>query len=205
MKQRNSEHFPERNIYKHTTAGVETFTPDLNLANVFRVVSSAGALTVANPVNARDGQYIRIEVTSVGRNVINFGTSYLVNGAVIADGTHTGDRIVVYEGFYDADAGKFNVVKLVDKAGSAETDILTFVLDEQTGAATINATAHTVAIEVEAGTTVTALTPTVTVSEGASVSPLSGAATDFTSPVNYTVTAEDGTTQVWAVTVTVAS
>jgi hypothetical protein len=86
------------------------------------------------------------------------------------------------------------------------TDILTFVLDEQTGAATINATAHTVAIEVESGTTVTALEPTITLSHGATVDPESGEATDFTSPVVYTVTAEDETTeQEWTVTVTVAS
>jgi hypothetical protein len=53
---------------------------------------------------------------------------------------------------------------------------------------------------------VTALEPTITLSAGASVSPLSGVATDFTAAVDYTVTAEDGsTTQVWAVTVTVAT
>lgn len=85
------------------------------------------------------------------------------------------------------------------------TDIATFVLAEQTGAATIDAGAHTVAIEVETGTDVTDLVPTLTVSTGATVSPLSGVTQDFTSPVVYTVTAEDGTEQAWTVTVTVAS
>jgi hypothetical protein len=47
-----------------------------------------------------------------------------------------------------------------------------------------------------AGTDVIAFTPTITVSEGATVSPASGAVQDFSSAagVIYTVTAEDGTT-----------
>lgn len=86
-----------------------------------------------------------------------------------------------------------------------KTDVLTFVLAEQTGAATIDNTAHTIAIEVETGTTVTALVPSITVSPGAySSSPLSGVATDFTSPVEYTIEAADGSTQIYTVTVTVA-
>lgn len=83
------------------------------------------------------------------------------------------------------------------------TDILTFTLADQTGAATINATTHTVAIEVDYTATITSLTPTITLSYGATVIPLSGVARDFTSPLPYTVTAEDGVTvQEWTVTVT---
>ena len=47
----------------------------------------------------------------------------------------------------------------------------------------------------------TALKPTIEVSAGASVSPASGTAQDFTSPVVYTVTAQDGTTKIYTVTV----
>lgn len=46
------------------------------------------------------------------------------------------------------------------------------------------------------------LKPTILVSEGASISPASGVAQDFTNPVNYTVTAQDGSTKVWTVSVT---
>jgi hypothetical protein len=84
------------------------------------------------------------------------------------------------------------------------TDIVTFTLSEQTGSATINPTTHTVSIEVEYGTDVTDLTPTITVSSGAIIDPLSGVSQNFTSPVVYTVTAEDLTEQAWTVTVTVA-
>lgn len=89
---------------------------------------------------------------------------------------------------------------------STETDILTFVLAEQSGAAVIDAENHTVAIEVVNGTVVTALEPTVTLSAGATVVPASGAAQDFTAAVVYTVTAENGVAeQAWTVTVTVVA
>ena len=48
----------------------------------------------------------------------------------------------------------------------------------------------------------TALKPTIEVSAGATVSPASGTVQDFTSPVEYTVTAQDGTTtKIYTVTV----
>ena len=68
----------------------------------------------------------------------------------------------------------------------------------------INEGAKTITLAVPFGTDVTALVPTI-VSTGVSVSPTSGAAQDFTSQVNYTVTAEDASTQAYLVTVTVAA
>lgn len=85
-----------------------------------------------------------------------------------------------------------------------ENDILSFVLAEQTGAATIDSVLHTVAIEVANGTSVTALEPTIGVSLGASIDPNSGEAQDFTSPVVYTVESANAGSQTWTVTVTVA-
>lgn len=84
-----------------------------------------------------------------------------------------------------------------------ETEILAFELAESTGSATIDPAAGTVDIEVAYGTDLTALEPTITVSPGATIDPASGVAQDFSSPVDYTVTAENGTdTQIWTVTVT---
>ena len=85
-----------------------------------------------------------------------------------------------------------------------EANITSFVLDEQTGDAVINSTDHTIAIEVAAGTVVTSLKPTIELSYGATVTPDTAVAQDFSSAVTYTVTAEDETTnQAWVVTVTV--
>jgi hypothetical protein len=91
------------------------------------------------------------------------------------------------------------------------TDFLAYSFPEQTGAATIDTGAHTVAIEVANGTDVTGLIATfigsglsvVDVSDSVQVSGTT--ANNFTSPVVYTITAADGTTEEdWTVTVTVA-
>ncbi|MEQ9403326.1 MAG: T9SS type A sorting domain-containing protein [Cyclobacteriaceae bacterium] len=88
----------------------------------------------------------------------------------------------------------------VNEAFSAETDILSVELTNITTTVSIDATAHTVHVEVPEGTNLTSLTPTFTISEGAMVSPTG--AQDFSNPVTYTVTAEDGvTTQDWEVTI----
>ncbi|MDX2188714.1 MAG: lamin tail domain-containing protein [Bacteroidota bacterium] len=55
------------------------------------------------------------------------------------------------------------------------------------------------------GTNLTSLAPTITISPLATVSPNTGVARDFSSAVTYTVTAQDLSTQVYNVLVTVAS
>ncbi|MFB9754113.1 cadherin-like beta sandwich domain-containing protein [Paenibacillus hodogayensis] len=88
---------------------------------------------------------------------------------------------------------------------SGANDIVGFTLAEQTGAATIQAATHSVAIEVADGTNLSSLAPTVAVSPHATVSPASGATVNFSNgPVSYTVTAQNGATQVWTVTVSEA-
>jgi len=59
-----------------------------------------------------------------------------------------------------------------------------------------------ITVTVPFGADVESLTPSIT-HTGASVSPASGAARDFTFPVDYTVTAADGTTKIYTVTVIV--
>jgi hypothetical protein len=68
---------------------------------------------------------------------------------------------------------------------------------------TIDEAAKKIAVTVPYGTDVGNLTPTVTVSTGAVVAPLSGMPQNFTNPVPYIVTAEDGSFVTYTVTVTV--
>jgi len=89
-----------------------------------------------------------------------------------------------------------------DYGSQSETNILSFSLSQQTGSATINTTNHTVFIEVAYGTNVTSLTPSITVSQEATISPASGVTRNFSSPVSYTVS-NSGASQVWTVTVVV--
>lgn len=70
--------------------------------------------------------------------------------------------------------------------------------------ATIDEGAKTITCIVPFNTNLINLVPSITVSDKASVSPASAAVQDFTKQVSYTVTAEDGSTQVYKVTVTLA-
>ena len=83
---------------------------------------------------------------------------------------------------------------------SDEKAIISFEIDGIRG--NINQNDHTIVIELPFGSTETALTPTVVVSPGADYSPKTEQ--DFTEPVTYTVTAADGSTQEYIVTVTMA-
>lgn len=84
-----------------------------------------------------------------------------------------------------------------------EKSILSFVINEVPG--DINEISKTVALSLPFGTDITQLVPTIEVSEGATVDPASGEAQDFTEPVVYMVTAINGTTAFYTVTVTVDS
>ena len=62
---------------------------------------------------------------------------------------------------------------------------------------------HSVSLEVEKETDLSTLSPSIELSEGASIDPGNDRVTDFNAPVVYTVTAEDGVSvQNWTVTVT---
>lgn len=99
------------------------------------------------------------------------------------------------------------VVAVSKEDAATGNDILSFRFEslDPTVNGMVSAADHTVSAEVPSGTDVSALVPTITVSSLATISPESGVAQDFSSPVSYTVTAEDGVSQVWTVTVEVAA
>ena len=82
---------------------------------------------------------------------------------------------------------------------SSAKAITSFVIDGKAG--TLNEGAHTIGVTLPESTTVTALSPVIEISDKASVSPASGASQDFTNSLTYTVTAEDGSSQAYEVTV----
>jgi uncharacterized repeat protein (TIGR02543 family) len=92
-----------------------------------------------------------------------------------------------------------NGLQVIDAAdlASPENQMLSFSLPGVT--AVINETAKTVTCSMYGE--VNNLIPTLTMSSGATCSPASGVATDFTTPQVYTVYAEDGTPNAYTVTV----
>lgn len=124
------------------------------------------------------------QVSGTTANDFTNGVTYTVTGE---DGTTMQDWVVA-----------------VAIEPNTEADILNFSFAEETGVASIDNVNHTIDVEVATGSILTTLTPTITISDNASVSPDSQVVQDFSNPVIYTVTAQDLITiQDWIVTVVV--
>ncbi len=95
------------------------------------------------------------------------------------------------------------MVEAVVHDAENEKSILSFRFDALDADGIIDEVARKIDFVLPAETDVTQLVPTIEVSEGATVEPASGVAQDFTHPVSYTVTAQNGTTAAYIVTVVV--
>lgn len=91
------------------------------------------------------------------------------------------------------------------KKDSSEKKILSFAFVSPSVQAVITESAKTIVATVPEGTAVTSMIPIITLSEKATVNPASGIPMDFTNPVTYIVTAEDGSQASYIVTVTFGS
>ena len=93
-----------------------------------------------------------------------------------------------------------NVVRM----GSSTKSIVEFRFEGLSASGTVDEVNESISVEVPYGTALDSLVPTISHS-GVLISPASGIAHDFNSDVLYTVTAEDGSTRDYEVTVTVAA
>jgi hypothetical protein len=153
-----------------------------------------GGDTDANPASISGVLYnatvtLPTAPTLAGSAFASWNTAKDRTGTTFDATTKVTDNITVY--------AQWTAVLSSDKA------ITAFTIPGQIGSTTINETAKTIAVTVPFGTIVTALAPTITIT-GASVSPDTGVAQDFTNSVTYTVTAEDSSHQDYTATVTVA-
>ncbi|OIP02890.1 MAG: hypothetical protein AUJ97_05445 [Bacteroidetes bacterium CG2_30_32_10] len=88
---------------------------------------------------------------------------------------------------------------------SSEKKVLTFQFISVTPAvtATINEATKSIVADFPVGTNVANMITGIGISDKATINPASGVAQNFTNPINYTVTAEDGSTVVYTATVTI--
>ncbi|MDD2797246.1 MAG: T9SS type A sorting domain-containing protein [Bacteroidales bacterium] len=150
-------------------------------------------------VNVYDGTNALVKtVTGIAANStssvitgLSSNTNYTYKVIAVGDGVSTGNSV---------ESAASNSVRTL----STEKAITAFSLAGQQSSS-IDEALKTVSVYVTPGTDKTTLTPTITVSANATVNPLSETVTDFTNPVNFTVTAEDGTTQIYAVSVSFGS
>ena len=90
----------------------------------------------------------------------------------------------------------------ISKTKSSEKSITSFSFAgiDLGGNELIDNNSHTITVMVPKGTNLTGLTPIILVAGNAKISPDSGAVQNFTDPVVYTVTAQDGSSQNYTVT-----
>lgn len=177
----------------------EGLTP--NVAGVINNTDHKVALTVpyATDVTALVSTFILTDGATA-----KVGTNDQVSGTTPNDFTNP----VIYSlASQDGTQTQEWIVTVAKVAPATEKDIIAFKFADLTPPVTgiVVSADKKVSLEVPAGTNVTALVPAITISAFATVSPLSGVAQNFTSPVAYTVTAQDGTSQAWEVTVTFAA
>lgn len=139
--------------------------------------------------------------TQSGSSSVNFDFSELTPTSELPDEQYYSIGILAYND--EDETIEIESTEITIRAASDKTEITSFLLNEQTDDAVINNLDHTISIEVVNGTDLTNLSPTIVVSEGASISPGSAVMQNFTNAVTYTVTAENNlTTLDWIVTVT---
>lgn len=102
----------------------------------------------------------------------------------------------------DSDRMLSNLVLRLGAGPSSSKQITSFIISDTGSVGSIAGT--NISVIVPAGTGLLNLTPIIT-HTGVSITPASGVAGDFVSPVVYTVTAEDSSTMEYTVTVTEAS
>ncbi len=91
-------------------------------------------------------------------------------------------------------------ITITKKIGSSLNNILVFNVVGKTENPIINTSLHTVVCEVNSLTDITNIEPSIAISENASITPTGKQ--NFTNPVEYTVTSENGTEQKWIITIT---
>ena len=154
----------------------------------------------------------------LGTNVTALVATFITNGASVEVGAVAQTSGVTANDFTNpvtytvtaADGTTQDYLVTVTSAASSAKALTAFSFADPAATGVVNETLHTIALTVPFGTDVTALVATFTIT-GASVAvagtpQTSGVtANDFTNPVTYTVTAADGTTQDYLVTVTSAA
>lgn len=82
---------------------------------------------------------------------------------------------------------------------STDKELNSFVIADIEGV--IDETGRTISLNLSSGTNLASLSPEISISQKATISPASGVVQDFTNPVTYTVIAEDGSAVDYTVTV----
>jgi hypothetical protein len=141
-------------------------------------------------------------VVPYGTNVTSLIPSILGTGASVSPVTGVAQNFtnpVTYT-VTAIDGTTKDYVVTVTNASVSDKAITSFGFSNPVASGVIDETAHTIEVRVPLNTSTTSLIPIIVIT-GASVSPASGVVQNFTNPVSYTVSANNGSTQSYVVTV----
>jgi ribosomal protein L21E len=184
---------------------ISTAFSEYSLAGSIGVINETEKTIVVTLPNGTD-------VTSLIATYTTAGSSVKV-GTIVQTSTVTANNFTAPVAYVvtASDGTMATYTVSVHVAGISENKIIAYSFAGYTGATgVINETAKTIAVTVPNGTNVTALVATFTttgtnVKVGTTVQTSSATANNFTSPVAYTVTAGDGSTAIYTVSVSVAT
>jgi hypothetical protein len=173
-----------------SVASINVFIYD-NLGYVKRFDHMMGS-----PISIAAGQRA-YEVINWSVQLVEAGTGYYIKIA-------SSDNSAIY-----SNSSTFNIIRVL----SSEKKILSFgfMVADNPGIipadiwGTINYSTNEISVSVPTGTVITALKPYYTLSYAAIAIPLTGVVDDFSFPVSYTITAENGTSNIFSATVIVTA
>ncbi len=174
-----------------------------NIVSPVGVVSTSGnSISIKLPLGTNPSLLTSLiaNFTTSPKSTISIGQIAQVSGQTSNDFSKSIIYTITAE---DGSTKDYTVVVTIEQSvKSSEKDFLTYSINGVQGS--ISTANNTITLTLPAGTDLTNLTAVYTTSAKSSVT--SGAATvNFTNPVTYTITAEDGTTKVYTVKVTSSS
>ncbi len=176
----------------------------LSSANAITTFSIANQVSSTIDANAKTVSVVMpygVALTNLTPTItLSFGAYTIPASGVAQDFSSAFEYVAI------AMDGTANVwtVTVTNAAASNAKEIVSFSIPSQVSS-TIVAATSTVNVVVPTGTNLTSLTPTITLSPYATIDPASGVARNFSSAVTYTVTAQDGSTKVWTINVSIGS
>ena len=156
---------------------------DQNTLKITGVPSTANVKALAPQITLTEGTMVCSPLPGIPQN-FSVPVSYTVSGDNMDSRVYT-VHITDADGNYIT-GSKDDTDKKPDTPVSSEVKIKTFTVLGAEG--TIDESAGLITVTLPEGTDVSAVVPTITLSSGCSVSPISGEAVDLRSPRVYTVT-----------------
>ncbi|MCF7730558.1 MAG: hypothetical protein K9N23_02680 [Akkermansiaceae bacterium] len=187
-------------VFYETASGTHDSQATVLTGGPTYYLSQTHASTAAGYVdNNASTPYTYVQATSTSAEAPTVDGNYVV----FSDLSGPSQTVTIPGGFLVNNA--FNAFQIVDTsiAGPPAADITSFAFGAL-GAATISGTS--ISLTVPFGTSVSSISPTFTMSSGATCDKASGSAQDFSGPLTYTVTSSDSlVVNEYVVTVTVAA